>query len=144
MNFVLKKLFIALLITFSFLAVSKVAIASGNIINAEFKCMPYQGGHIRGYSHLTENPFGIIEPKEIRVVVKGDEVQVKHLSTKWKTLRRDKYDVPVPWVAASTDDLYNDHMHIRLDQESDTFKWKFQLVRNGSMQVIAIGACQKK
>ena len=135
-----KSLILALLITFSFLAVSKVANA-GDITNAEFKCMPYQGGHIRGYSNLTENPFRTIKPKEIVVVVKGAEVQVKHLSS-WETLRRD-YSV-APWVAAQSDDLHMNHIHIRLRQDDDTFKWQFQLVRNGSMQVLAFGTCQKK
>ena len=115
-----KTLILVLLITFSFLAVSKVANA-GDIINAEFKCMPYQGGHIRGYSNLTENPFRIIEPDEIIVVVKGTDVRVKHMSF-WETLRRDHS--AASWVAASSDDLFMKHVHIRLTQDSATFKWQ--------------------
>ena len=82
---------------------SQLVWAGEKIINAEFHCMPYKGGSLRSYSNLTEQPFRLIEPKEIFVVVDGDQVRVKHLSF-WETLQRDHSDAP--WVAASTDNLF--------------------------------------
>ena len=75
------------------------------------------------------------------MVVKGAEVQVKHMHV-WETLKRDYSDVP--WVAATSENLFTQHIHVKLFQHSDTYVWKFNLVRNGSTQVIATGTCQKK
>ena len=114
--------------------------ADDKIVNAEFRCMPYEGGSLRSYNHLTEQPFRLIDPTEIFVVVDGEKVRVNYLGY-WETLRRDHPDAS--WVAASSENLSTQHMHIRINQNSDTFDWKFQLVKNGSMQMLQIGSCTK-
>jgi hypothetical protein len=115
--------------------------AAEEIVNAEFKCIPYEGGQLRSYSNLTENPFRIITPREITVVVEGDVVKVQDVGN-WTTLRRDHSSAS--WVAATTEDLFFDHMHIRIKQDPDTFGWVFKKANNGALQQIMTGYCRKK
>ena len=116
------------------------AWAKEKIVNAEFKCVPYKGGSLVGHSHLTENPFRLVKPDEIEVVVKGEEIRVNHWG-EWK-LRRDHRSAV--WVAGSTKNLFTEHMHIRITQDSETFEWKFKLAKNGTSQSLHVGTCQKK